>query len=76
MLSNVSPVFKKMFSVDMKESRERVVKIDEFRHEAAREMIRYIYGMMPEEGKLGFDGLYDLFRAAHMSGKTKSVLGK
>ncbi len=67
MLSNVSPIFEKMFSIDMKERKEGLVRIDEFCHEAVWEMVRYIYGMMPDEEKLAFDQSCDLFCAAHMS---------
>ncbi len=66
-LGNASPFFKTMFSIDMKESKERLVRIGEFCHAAIWEMVRFIYGMMPDEEKLGFDELCDLFRAARMS---------
>ncbi len=52
----------------MKESKEGLVRIDEFCHEVVWEMVRYIYGMM-----LGFDELCALFRAAHMSAQCTLV---
>ncbi len=50
----------------MKERKEGKVKIDEFCSEAVREMVRYIYGKIPNN-KLDANDLCDLFRAAHMS---------
>lgn len=42
-LTNISPVFAAMFSSDMVENKDNVVKVEEMRYEVFREMLEYIY---------------------------------
>ncbi len=60
-----SPIFKKMFSTEMKEHSEGKVKFKSICWEATSEMFRYIYGMMPSEDA-DVSVLCDIFRGAHM----------
>ncbi len=60
-------MFEKMFSTEMKEHGEGKVTIKDIRWEAVDQMIRYIYGLAPDDEEETDDAvLCDLFRAAHM----------
>jgi hypothetical protein len=61
-LAAASPVFLKMFTTDMEESRKGECKIDDFNPETFEEMLRFIYsGKLPENVKdPSIDLLYEI----------------
>ncbi len=61
----ISPVLEKELTTDMKEKKERLIEIVDFKAGPIKEMLRFFYGGTPDFENLEIDVLCDLFRAAN-----------